>query len=125
MLNRSAVPILARAVLLCEPLARSQNASPDSGRRPDESRPPFSLDNRRDGWGHPVKPAVKGQKSDPAPKHDISGIWDPGDAGIQALGPAAMPDDGKAEHRPPYTPLGVEKLNTTKPSNGARSVVAV
>jgi len=120
-----AVPTFALGVLLFCPFVRSQAAPQEPERRPDESRPAFTLDNRRDGWGHPVKPAVKGQKSDPAPVHDISGIWDPGDAGIQALGPAAMPEDGKPEHRPPYTPAGVEKLNTTKPSNGARSVVAV
>jgi hypothetical protein len=125
MLKSFAVPTFALGVLLFCPFAYSQAAPQEPARRPDESRPPFTLENRRDGWGHPVKPAVKGQKSDPAPVHDISGIWDPGDAGIQALGPAAMPEDGKPEHRPPYTPAGVEKLNTTKPSNGARSVVAV
>lgn len=123
MLNRIVVPSIALAVLLFPPLCRSQEAP----RRPDESRPALEnrLENRRDGWGRPVKLPVKGQKSDPAPKRDISGIWDPGDGGIQALGPAAMPEDGKPEHRPPYTPLGVETLNQTKPSNGARSTVAV
>jgi hypothetical protein len=91
-------------------------APPQSERRPDESR----LENRRDGWGRPVKLPVKGPKSDPAPKRDSSGIWDPGDAGIQALGPAAMPEDGKPEHRPPYTPAGLQALNRTRPSNGVR-----
>lgn len=110
-------------ILLLSPLARPQ----EPPRRPDESRPAVEdrLANRRDGWGRPVKLPVKGQQSEPAPKRDISGIWDPGDGGIQALGPAAMPEDGKPEHRPPYTPLGVETLNQTKPSNGARSTVAV
>jgi hypothetical protein len=125
MLKSSAVPTFALGILLFCPLVRSQAAPQEPERRPDESRPAFTLENRRDGWGRPVKPAVKGQKSDPAPKHDISGIWDPGDAGIQALGPAAMPDDGKPEHRPPYTPLGLETLSQTKPSNGARSTVAI
>src|SRR5437879_6512156 len=69
-------------------------AAAQSEGQPDESR----LANRRDGWGRPVKLPVKGQKSNPAPKRDISGIWDPGDGGIQALGPAAMPEDGKPEH---------------------------
>jgi len=66
---------------------------------------------------------VKDQKAAPAPRHDISGIWDPGNSGIQALGPQAMPEDGKPEHQPPYTPLGLEILNTHKPSNGVRSVL--
>jgi hypothetical protein len=108
---------LALAVMLLPPLACSQAARPQSEGRPDQSR---RLENRRDGWGRPVKLPVTGQKSDPAPRRDISGIWDPGDAGIQALGPAAMPEDGKPEHRPPYTPAGLEALNRTKPSNGVR-----
>lgn len=58
-----------------------------------------------------------------APRHDISGIWDPGNDGIQPLGPRAMPEDGKPEHQPPYTPLGFETLNSHKPSNGVRSVL--
>ena len=125
MLKSFAVPAFALGMVLLCPFARSQATPQEPERRPDESRPAFTLDNRRDGWGRPVKPAVRGQKSDPAPVHDISGIWDPGDAGIQALGTAAMPEDGKPEHRLPYTPAGLEKLNSTKPSNGARSVVAI
>ena len=35
-----------------------------------------------------------------------------------------MPDDGTAQHRPPFTALGLEKLNQTKPSNGFRSTLA-
>jgi len=115
-------PALLLGALLMLPLVCAQAAPPQEP-RPDESRPAFPIENRRDGWGRPVKPPVKGQKSGPAPVHDISGIWDPGDGGIQALGPAAMPEDGKPEHRPPYTPAGLEKLNSTKPSNGARSTV--
>ena len=67
--------------------------------------------------------AVKDQKAVPAPRHDISGIWDPGNGGIQPLGPQAMPEDGKPEHRVPYTPLGLEALDAHKPSNGIRSVL--
>ena len=59
----------------------------------------------------------------PAPRHDISGTWDPGNGGIQPMGPAAMPEDGKPEHQLPYTPLGLELLNSHKPSNGVRSVL--
>jgi len=122
MRERFVVPAALLGVILISPLARTQ----DVQRRPDESRPALGdrLANRRDGWGRPVKLPVKGQKSDPAPKHDISGIWDPGDGGIQAIGPAAMPDDGKPEHRPPFSPAGLEALNETKPSNGARSTLA-
>jgi hypothetical protein len=34
-----------------------------------------------------------------------------------------MPEDGKPEHQPPYTPLGLETLTGHKPSNGVRSVL--
>src|SRR5215469_7247400 len=60
-------------------------------------------------------------KPAPAPVHDISGTWDPGNDGIQPLGPRSMPEDGKPEHTPPYTPLGLQTLNSHKPSNGIRS----
>lgn len=39
------------------------------------------------------------------------------------LGAGATPEDGKPEHRLPYTPAGLEKLKLTKPSNGVRSVL--
>jgi hypothetical protein len=74
-----------------------------------------------DGWGRPVPKSAEGQKSAPAPRRDISGTWDPGSGGIQALGPKDMPEDGK--HQVPYTLLGLQTLNTHKPSNGTRSVL--
>src|SRR5437764_11105735 len=116
MLKRFVAPTVVLAGLLLAPLASSLAARPQEQRRPDESRPALEnrLANRRDGWGQPVKPPVKGQKSDPAPKRDLSGIWDPGDGGIQALGPAAMPDDGKPEHRPPFSAAGLKALEDRK-----------
>lgn len=81
---------------------------------------------RLDGWSRPVPPTAEVQKSSPAPRHDISGIWDPSPGpgeGIQQFGAKAMPEDGKPEHRPPYTPLGLQTLNSHKPSNGIRSVM--
>ena len=76
-----------------------------------------------DGWGRPVPKPVRDQKSAPAPRRDISGTWDPGNAGIQALGPRDMPEDGKPEHQLPYTSLGSETLKTHQPSNTIRSVL--
>jgi hypothetical protein len=67
--------------------------------------------------------AAQNQTAAPAPKHDISGTWDPGNNGIQPTGPRSMPEDGKPEHQPPYTPLGLQTLNEHKPSNGVRSVL--
>jgi len=77
-----------------------------------------------DGWGRPITGLAKGQKPAPAPRHDISGIWDePELTGIQPLGARSAPEDGKPEHQLPYTPLGLEELKNTKPSNGSRSVL--
>jgi hypothetical protein len=39
------------------------------------------------------------------------------------MGAGANPEDGKPEHELSYTPLGLEKLHLTKPSNGVRSVL--
>jgi len=76
-----------------------------------------------DGWtGQPV-PQTASQPATPVPHHDIFGIWDPGNGGIQPMGAAAMPEDGKPEHELPYTPAGLEALKLTKPSNGVRSVL--
>jgi hypothetical protein len=77
-----------------------------------------------DGWGRPITVRPATQKAAAAPQHDISGIWDSQEmGGIQPLGAKAAPDDGKPEHQPPYTPLGLEMLKRTKPSNGTRSVL--
>src|SRR6266566_3615643 len=70
--------------------------------------------------------AVKGQRAAaaPAPRHDVSGTWEPANGpsdGIQGTGSKSMPADGK--HEPPYTPLGLELLNRSKPGNGNREVL--
>jgi hypothetical protein len=75
-------------------------------------------------WGTgATSPVHNEHKSAAAPKRDISGTWDPGDTGIGQLGSKAMPEDGNAQHQPPYTPGGREALNQNKPSNGLRSVL--
>ena len=75
-------------------------------------------------WGAGTSSPVQNEnKSGPAPKHDISGIWDPGDNGIQQLGSKAMPEDGNPQHQPPLTPEGREALNQNNPSNGLRAVL--
>jgi len=65
----------------------------------------------------------KDEKPGPAPKHDISGDWDPGQAGLQILGSGSVPDDGNPAHVVPFTALGLEKLNSSKPSAGFRTVL--
>jgi hypothetical protein len=103
------------AALIFSPPGRSQTDKPKSSAPTEPGH---------DGWGHAITPPAKDRKSAPAPRHDISGIWDGTDTGgIQQLGAKAAPDDGKPEHQPPYTPLGLETLKSTKPSNGTRSVL--
>jgi hypothetical protein len=62
----------------------------------------------------------------PAPKHDISGTWAPAagpGAGIQANGVQAMPNDGKPEHQPPYTPYGLKIYKSHHALEGADAVL--
>jgi hypothetical protein len=69
----------------------------------------------------------KGEKSTPAPTHDISGVWVPAggpQTGIQADGAAAMPSDGKPEHQLPFTPLGQQTFLAHKPVGGVTKVSA-
>ena len=112
--------------LLIISLARPQTVLPQSGAANNQRAAPDASVNV-DGWeGRPVSAPVKGQKPARAPRHDISGIWDPGFDPFRTIGvfgASAMPDDGKPEHELPYTPLGREALNRTKPSNGTRSVL--
>ena len=77
-----------------------------------------------DGWDRPVADVAKGQTTGPAPRHDISGSWEPANGpgdGIQGTGSKSMPADGK--HEPPYTLLGLELLSHSKPGNGNREVL--
>ena len=67
----------------------------------------------------------KGQKAAPAPRHDISGFWEPakgpGDA-IQANGAKNMPSDGKPEHDLHFTPAGEAAFKAHKPGFGVTAV---
>jgi hypothetical protein len=117
MLKRMAAPRLLLAALLFSPFALAQTAPPQSA----APQPPVDYD----GWGKPIPAEAKNQKPAPAPRHDISGTWDPAngpDDGGQFLGAKTLPVDGKTGHEPPYTPLGLEAYLRTKPSNGARMV---
>jgi hypothetical protein len=102
--------------------------------------PTPSAEVNRQKWNNsvPGKAAYVGKQSAPAPRHDISGIWDgSADGGFQAKGvnehPAMRandsreggdPDESKIAHPLPYTPLGEEALKANKPAAGVRSVPA-
>src|SRR5713226_7136174 len=90
----------------------------------------------------PIKPAYAGKKSAPAPRRDISGIWDAAeeDGGRQPSGAlehvaleaprgqgveGGRPDESRTMRPLQYTPLGLEALKAHKPSGpGVRQVPA-
>jgi hypothetical protein len=112
-------------LVVCVLSPRTSQAEPQSGPAKDQkaAKAAAPAPEDHDGWGRPVTAAPKSQKPLPAPRHDISGTWDPGDGGIGQLGSKAMPEDGRPEHRLPYTPAGQEALSQNKPSNTIRSVL--
>src|ERR1700730_4473515 len=141
MSKRWAVLILALLTgLAFSPILRTQTAAPQAaGGEPRK-------------WNNipPRKSAYAGKKSSPAPRRDLSGIWDAAglDGGFQVNGafehPALLPQKGgRAEggqeagagaeggrldetgiERPlPYTPAGLAALKANKPSGpGVRQV---
>jgi hypothetical protein len=68
---------------------------------------------------------AKGETPGPAPRRDISGVWEParafGDA-IQADGAKAMPSDGKPQHDLHFTPAGEKAFMMHKPGWGVTGV---
>ena len=83
------------------------------------------------GQGEVRQPGVKydfdfkGEKPAPAPRRDISGVWEPAanaSAGISANGAQQMPSDGKPEHELPYTPEGRAAFLSHKPTFGVTMV---
>ena len=118
-------PAVALAAVFCSPAlmfppsALSQKAPPQPAAKEQAATPE---DQELDGWGHPFGALPKDHKSAPAPRRDLSGVWDPPHmSGIGVAGAIAMPDDGKPEHQPPFTALGLEALNRTRPNSGPRS----
>jgi hypothetical protein len=69
----------------------------------------------------------KNETPKPAPKHDISGVWEPAagyNDGVAATGAKAMPADGKPEHELPYTAEGRKAFLAHKPTFGVTQVEA-
>ena len=128
----SVVALLAG--LMLSPLLGAQTAP--SKAAADSAKP--------DKWNSipPVKTAYAGKKSAPAPRRDISGIWDAAEAdgGRQPSGAlehtalmkprgegieGGQPDETGIMHPLHYTPMGLEALKANKPSGpGVRQVPA-
>jgi hypothetical protein len=67
----------------------------------------------------------KGEKPGPAPRRDISGVWEPAEspsAGIQADGALLKPSRGRPQDELPYTDLGRKTFLSRKPSVGVTMV---
>ncbi|HTC64550.1 MAG TPA: hypothetical protein VK709_17040 [Candidatus Saccharimonadales bacterium] len=113
------------AGLVLAPAGRAQTASPSAAG--DQAK--------ADKWNSipPIKPSYAGKKSAPAPRRDISGIWDAAeqDGGRQPSGALEHPaltaprGQGVEGGRPDetgimrplhYTPMGLEALKANKPS---------
>src|SRR3989475_8503575 len=120
--------ILLTALLSSSLLLRAQNA-------------PGTTEEANQGkWnnGPPARKAYAGKKSAPAPRRDLSGIWNAAaEGGVQAKGvlehPALLPGhpqdeigeqpDESGVSRPlSYTPTGLAALKTNKPGVGVRAV---
>src|SRR5216683_4232325 len=129
MLKRLIALEVVLALLAFSPVMCSQTGPQQLGAvKGQEAAPAAPVPSDLDGWGRPITGLEKGRKSASAPRHDISGIWEPEPAHdpvrvLGVLGASAMPEDGKPEHQPPYTPLAQEALSHTKPSSGTRSVL--
>lgn len=115
------------ALLTCSPLAHSRSAPPQSGTTKDQKPAPAAeTPVGVDGWGRPLTAPTKSEKSAPAPRHDISGTWEPANGPLDGggfSGAKAWPEDGKPEHQLPFTPLGLETYRRTKPTIGPRMVL--
>jgi hypothetical protein len=136
MSKRLIVPaIFLLAGLTLSPLAGAQTAPAKT----------TGTDWKPDVWNTipPIKPYYAGRKSSPAPKRDLSGVWDAAEAdgGRQPSGAlehvalqkprgqgieGGQPDETGIMHPLPYTPAGLEALKANKPSGpGVRQVPAL
>src|SRR5690349_21950397 len=110
MHRRISFSIVVVATLIVSSLALAQNERPQQPTAAKEPKTGASGD----------------QKSAAAPRHDISGTWEPANGpsdGIQANGVKAMPNDGKPEHQLPYTPYGLQLYKSHHALEGADAVL--
>ena len=92
---------------------------------PDPGAPPLDRSGEKhvDGWYKDVPVPAADKKAASAPRHDLSGIWEPAAgwrAGVQFLGAKEYPSDGK--HILPFTPEGEKVFKTHKAGFGTNEV---
>jgi hypothetical protein len=123
MLKRFAVPALALLAASVAPhLLRAQAAAP--AQSSGQSQAAADADKwKTEKWNtsSPPESYWENMKSGPAPKRDLSGIWDAGGVpqGVQPNGAYEYPDDPQHVGRDvPYSPLGKEARAKNKPGTG-------
>ena len=114
MLRHLAVPTIVLAASMFSLPVMAQNAPPEEGGA-----------GHVDGWYREVPAPPKDPKPAPAPRHDLSGIWEPAAGwrdGVQQYGAKEYPSDTKPEHQLPFTPLGEKTWKSHKPGFGTTEV---
>ena len=124
MLKRlAAFTVAGIAALMCSSIlatAQATSPSPSPGQAADET----DADKwKTEKWNTPSPPRsyYEKLKPAPAPKRDLSGIWDAGalEGGIQPNGAFEYPDDPEhLGHDVPYTALGKEARMKNKAGSG-------
>ena len=123
------------AALIVSPAMHSQSAPASASIGQAKADGVSQIEYKHDIWNSvpPIRPWYAGRKSEPAPKRDISGVWDAAEAdgGRQPSGalehPALIkprgqgveggrPDETGIMRPLPYTPAGLEALKKNKPS---------
>jgi hypothetical protein len=123
MLRRLAVfTIAVIAASISSPLLLAAQTAPPP--QPVQAADATDADKwKTEKWNTPTPPESYWEKikSGPAPKRDLSGIWDAGflEGGIQPNGAYEYPDDPEhVGHDVPYTALGKEARMKNKPGLG-------
>jgi hypothetical protein len=123
MLKRLAVfTIAVIAASMSSPLLVGAQTAPPP--QPEQAADATDVDKwKTEKWNTPSPPESYWEKikSRPAPKRDLSGIWDAGflEGGIQPNGAYEYPDDPEhLGHDVPYTALGKEARMKNKPGLG-------
>ena len=127
MVKHLAVLTIVIAAAMFPLPTRAQNAARTSFPAPDPGAPPATENQEKhlDGWYNEVSAPPKDQMAAPAPRYDLSGVWEPAAGwrgGVQFLGAKEYPSDGKPQHELPYTALGEKTWKSHKPGFGTTEV---
>lgn len=128
MPTRFVAPIIGLAVLVFSPVLAHAQTGPQNQAGAVKGQEagiidPDEMQQHIDGWNRPVPTPPKDEKSAPAPRHDLSGNWEPANGwrnGRQATGSYSYPSDGK--HNVPFTPFGEQMWKANKPDTGTTGV---